>query len=121
VALLDLLATPKWAIELKARLDVIYANQQTIMERQGIIMALVQVDQTVLDAIGTELGNVADAVQAIVDNPSVPLEAADLTGITAPVSRLQELLTKPEEPVDPPVDPPVEDPTDDSDSEETDF
>lgn len=68
-------------------------------------MALVQVDQTVLDAIGSTLGDVADAVQKIVDDETNPLGEADLTGITEPVARLQEILTKPEEPVEPPVEP----------------
>ena len=69
------------------------------------IMALVSVDQSVLDAIGTELGAIADAVQELVDNPDVPLDAADLSVITAPVARMQEALTAPEEPVQPPADP----------------
>ncbi len=77
-------------------------HQHTILEKLEIIMALVKVDQTVLDAIGTTLTEVADAVQVIVDDETNPLTDADLTGITTPVTRLQEILTKPETPVEPP-------------------
>lgn len=69
-------------------------------------MALVQVDQTVLDAFGATLSEIADAVQAIVDDEANPLTDADVSGITAPIARLQDILTKPETPVeDAPADP----------------
>lgn len=70
-------------------------------------MALVQIDQTVLDAFGVALSEIADAVQAIVDDPGNPLGDADVTGITAPIARLQDILTTPEEPVAP-VEPVVD-------------
>ena len=104
---LDLFSEPQWVKDLKQRLDrnsaqnsQILQNQVIIMERQLIVMALVQVDQTVLDAIGDTLDEIADAVQTIVDNDDNPLQDADMTGITGPISRLQEILTKPEVPVD---------------------
>ena len=70
-------------------------------------MALVSVDQTVLDAIGATLDEVAEAVETIVNDEDNPLGAADLTSITEPVARLQDILTKPEAPVEPA--PPAED------------
>lgn len=112
---LDLFSEPTWVKDLRQRLDrnsvqdsQILQNQVIIMERQLIVMALVQVDQTVLDAIGDTLDEIADAVQEIVDNDDNPLQDADMTGITGPISRLQEILTKPEVPVDG-GDTPVED------------
>jgi hypothetical protein len=79
---------------IKERLGRIERNQEKIM-------ALVQIDQTVLDAFGSTLSEIADGVQALVDDDSNPLTDADVTGITAPITRLQELLAKPEEPVEP--------------------
>lgn len=77
------------------------AELRKLNRNMELLMAAVQVDQTVLDAIGTELSAVADAVQAIVDNPDVPLGAADLAPITAPLARIQDALTEPETPVEP--------------------
>lgn len=77
-----------------------------IRHTQEYIMALVQIDQTVLDAFGTTLGEIADGVQALVDDETNPLTDADVTGITAPIARLQEILTAPETPVE--ETPPVE-------------
>lgn len=85
---------PRWAVQLQT--DI-----RRIIELQEYTMALVQIDQTVLDAFGSTLSEIADAVQAIVDDETNPLGDADVTGITAPITRLQELLTKPEEPVEP--------------------
>lgn len=79
-----------------------------LTRKLGHLMALVSVDQTVLDSIGTELGSIADAVQALVDNPDVPLGAADLSSITAAVSRIESSLTAPETPVDPAPEAPAE-------------
>jgi hypothetical protein len=82
-------------------------NQVQTSRKLVHLMALVQIDQSVLDAFGTTLNEIADAVQAIVDDEDNPLGDADVTGITAPIARLQEILTTPEEPVEPPVEPPV--------------
>lgn len=65
-------------------------------------MALVQVEQSVLDAFATELANIADAVQAIVDDPGNPLQDADVSGLTSAVTRLQGMLAAPETPVEEP-------------------
>jgi hypothetical protein len=94
---------PRW-------LNEIICNQHRIINRLDYLMALVSVDQTVLDSIGTELGSIADAVQALVDNPDVPLGAADLSSITDAVSRIESSLTAPETPVEPPVEPAPVDP-----------
>lgn len=83
-----------------------------ITRKIGHLMALVSVDQTVLDGIGTELGTIADAVQALVDNPDVPLQAADLTSITDAVGRIESSLTAPETPVEPAPEPTPEAPAD---------
>ncbi len=71
-------------------------------------MALVSIDQSVLDEIGNQLGVIADGVQAIIDDPSNDLGPADLTAVTNGVSRLQGLVAQPETPVEPEA--PVEDP-----------
>lgn len=64
-------------------------------------MALVQIEQSVLDAFGGTLNEVADAVQALVDDDTNPLTDADVSGIVQPITRLQSLLAKPEQPVEP--------------------
>lgn len=113
----------RWAAELVEntraivwKLDTVLVFLREIVVNTRRIMALVSVEQSVLDAIGTELSGVADAVQAIVDDQSNPLEAADLTGITQPLSRVQELLTKPQEPVEP-TQPPADEDDEVSDDE----
>lgn len=65
------------------------------------IMALVSIEQSVLDAFGTTLQEIADNVQEIVDDPSNDLGPADVSGITGAVTRLQELVAEPESPVEP--------------------
>jgi hypothetical protein len=67
-----------------------------ISKQLGDIMVAVQVDQEVLDSIGTELGNIGDAVQALVDSKDNPLTAADLSVITDPLARIQDALPHPE-------------------------
>jgi hypothetical protein len=82
-------------------LRMIHEHQHHIIEKQRIIMALVKVDQTVLDAIGDTLSGILTAVEEIVADESNPLQDADLTKITGPVTALQEVLTRPTEPVEP--------------------
>lgn len=67
-----------------------------IEQKVDQIMAAVQVEQDTLNTIGSELSAVADAVQAIIDDPGNPLEAADLTSITEPLARIQDALPHPE-------------------------
>lgn len=105
MALLDLFSQPAWAKRLEQRQADILHNQTVLYDMLGSIVALVSVDQSVLDAIGTELSAIGDAVQTLVDNPDVPLDAADLSVITEPISRIQNALTEPETPVEPEPEP----------------
>lgn len=69
-------------------------------------MALVSIEQSVLDELGNTLGTIADGVQAIIDDPSNDLGPADFTAVTAGVARLQSLVAAPETPADEtPVEP----------------
>lgn len=77
-------------------LNDIGESLQSLHTKVNIIMAQVSVEQDVLDTIGTELGAIGDAVQALVDNPGNPLTAADLTVITDPLARIQDILPHPE-------------------------
>lgn len=84
------------------------------------IMALVQIEQSVLDAFGETLETIVDEVQAIVDDESNPLTDADVSGIIEGLTKLEGILAQPETPVEPepvepdpgtpevPVEPPVE-------------
>jgi hypothetical protein len=63
-----------------------------IEQKLDQLMAQVSVEQDTLNTIGTELGNIADAVQVLVDDSSNPLQAADLTSITDPLARIQDIL-----------------------------
>jgi hypothetical protein len=68
-----------------------------IEQKVDWLMAQVAVDQEVLNTIGEELGNIGDAVQAIVDDPGNPLEEGDLTVITEPLSRIKDILPHPDQ------------------------
>ena len=71
-------------------------------------MALVSIDQTVLDELGNTLQTVADGVQSIIDDPDNDLGPADLSAVTDAVSRLQALVANPETPVEPTPDAPAD-------------
>lgn len=63
-------------------------------------MALVKIDQSVLDEFGTQLSTIADEVQKLVDDESNPLSDADVSGITGPLARINTLFQAPTTPVD---------------------
>jgi len=73
------------------------AQLNRIEQKVNIIMAQVAVEQDVLDTIGQELGNIGDAVQALVDDKSNPLTEGDLSVITEPLSRIKDILPHPEQ------------------------
>jgi archaellum component FlaC len=77
-----------------------------IEQKVDRIMALVSVEQDVLNTIGTELTNIADAVQTLADDANNPLTAADLTVITDPLSRIENILPPTVEPDTEPEDEP---------------
>lgn len=68
------------------------AQINRIEEKVDTLMALVSVEQDVLDTIGLELTNLGDAVQALVDDPGNTLTAADLSVITDPLARIESIL-----------------------------
>jgi hypothetical protein len=76
---------------------------------EALIVALASIEQSVLDQIGSSLQEVADGVQAIIDDPGNDLGPADMTAVTSAVSRLQDLVANPETPVEPTPDAPPAD------------
>ena len=55
-------------------------------------MAFVKVDSDKLSSIETELGNVSDGVQALIDDPNNNLAEDDLSGISGPLDALRDKL-----------------------------
>lgn len=72
------------------------AALQRIEKKVDWLMAQVAVEQDVLNSIGDELGNIGDAVQALVDDPGNPLTEGDLSVITEPLARIKDILPHPE-------------------------
>lgn len=68
-------------------------------------MTLVSVDDSVLATIGTELGNILTGVQTLVADEANPLQPADLSVITDPITAIQNALASPATPVVPTPDP----------------
>lgn len=68
-------------------------------------MAFVKVDSDAIAGVVTELGSVADGVQALIDNPDNNLVADDLSEITTPLDALRDKLAALQ------TAPPVSDPT----------
>jgi hypothetical protein len=68
------------------------AQLDRIETKVTAIMAQVAVEQDDLDTIGTELSNLGDAVQKLIDDPGNPLTAADLSVITEPLARIEGIL-----------------------------
>ena len=90
--------TPEWARQL-------LWSQAEINHKLGVIMALVSIEQSDLDDIATTVSDVADALQAVIDNPN-PLAPADESALQAAVVKLQGVGPK-TAPVEPPAEPPV--------------
>ena len=121
----DLFGKPKWADELEGKITsnttavnkldstikgftealgssvhTTHLKLDSLNQKVVLLMALVQIDQTVLDEIASDLQVVLDEVTAIVDNPDVPLGDADVSGITEAVNSIQAKLANPTTPVD---------------------
>lgn len=72
-------------------------------------MAEVKIDQAVLDGIATDVSDTADILQGILDSDT-PLADADVTSLTAAVTKLKGVgvvvpVPVPVEPVPAPVEP----------------
>jgi hypothetical protein len=91
---------PAWA---RGMFVAVMETLNAIVTTQGKIMAKVNVEQTELDNISTQLGSIADDLDAELAALNVP--AGDLSGVQAVVDRLRNEVTVPTPAPEPTPDP----------------
>lgn len=82
--------TPRWARDIEIR--IVERLECFIQQKvNSLIMALVQVDQDVIDTLTDELSGIGDALDAEIQSLKTALPDADLSGLTAVKDRLAGL------------------------------
>lgn len=89
--------------------EAVFNALHRIEKGEHAIMAEVKIDQAVLDGIATDVSDTADILQGILDSDT-PLADADVTSLTAAVTKLKGVgvvvpVPVPVEPVPAPVEP----------------
>jgi hypothetical protein len=70
--------------------EAVFFSLHELSRKLDDLMALVSVEQSDLDSIAQTVSDVADSLQAIIDNPN-PLDPADETALNAAVAKLQSV------------------------------
>jgi hypothetical protein len=73
--------------------EALFAFLLQIKRKLDNVMALVSIEQTELDSIASEVSDVADSLQAVLDSET-PLDPADETALKAAVEKLSGVGVK---------------------------